>query len=300
MKKSRYTGRHSWLCCAVCVICAALIKPVQDPLDTRLAKYRQDADLLFFSSPDLVKKMALGYDGLLADLYWMRTIQYYGRREEADKRSVRYRNLFTLLDITTTLDPRLLDAYRAGSCFLAEADPVGVGKPQDALKLLDKGIQANPEEWRLQYDKGFVYYWYLRDYKAAGEVWKETSRLPGAPHWIEGLAALSLSKGGSLEIAAELWKRQYQESNRADVRENARNHLISIQVSRDLSQLQILAEQHKAQTGAYPASLSELQDAQGRALPVADPLGTSYDYDPGTGTARLSSKSQVRYIRLPQ
>ena len=61
--------------------------------------------------------MALGYDRLLADFYWMRTIQYYGRRDEADKRPVRYKNLPTLLDITTTLDPDLMDAYRVGSRF---------------------------------------------------------------------------------------------------------------------------------------------------------------------------------------
>ena len=299
MKKGGLTGMHSWLCYGVCLICAALIRPVQDPLDARLAAFRQDADLLFFSSPDLVKRMALGYDGLLADFYWMRTIQYYGRRAEADKRAVRYKNLYRLLDITTTLDPHLLDAYRAGSCFLAEADPVGAGSPQDALKLLDKGIRANPGEWRLLYDKGFINYWYLGNYQAAGEAWKETSRLPGAPHWTASLAALSLSKGGSIEIAIELWQRQYQESGRADVRQNARNHLISIQVSQELSQLKILAEQYKAQAGSYPASLSDLMRAQARALPVSDPLGTPYDYDPRTGTARLSSKTKVRFIPGP-
>jgi hypothetical protein len=37
-------------------------------------------------SPALVKKMALGFDNLPADFYWMRAIQYYGRRDKADKR----------------------------------------------------------------------------------------------------------------------------------------------------------------------------------------------------------------------
>jgi tetratricopeptide (TPR) repeat protein len=295
----RNSGR-AWLCCGVCLICAILIVPAQDRLQSRLDKYRQDPDLLFFSSPALVKKMAFGYDGLLADFYWMRAIQYYGRRDEADRRTIRYKNLFTLLDITTTLDPDLLDAYRTGSCFLAEADPVGAGQPRQAILLLDKGIRAHPQEWRLLYDKGFVHYWYLKEYEKAGEVWQAASRLPTAPHWMASLAAMSLTKGGALEIATDLWERQLRESNRADVRENARNHLNSIRVFMDLSQLKALAEKYKERTGAYPTSLKDLQRGEPSAPQIEDPSGAPYQYDSQSGSVRLSPKSTVRYLPVPQ
>jgi hypothetical protein len=298
--KSKNGSGRVWLHYGACLICAILIVPAQDLLESRLSEFRQQTDILFFSSPALVKKLALGYDGLLADFYWMRTIQYYGRRDEADKRTIRYKNLLALLDITTTLDPNLLDAYRAGSCFLAEADPIGAGQPRQAIQLLDKGIQANPQEWRLFYDKGFICYWYLKDYAAAGEVWTAASRLPDAPHWMASLAAMSLARGGAIEIAAALWERQYYESDRADVRENARNHLISIRVFMDLSQLKALAEKYKEQTGAYPSSLEDLERGQSRALPIEDPLGVPYQYDPQTGAVQLSPKSKVHYLPLPQ
>ena len=96
----------------------------------------------------------------------------------------------------------LMDAYRVGSIFLAEPDPVGAGQPQEALKLLDKGIRAHPQDWRLHYDKGFVYYLFLQDYKAAGETWLAASRLSSAPYWMAGLAAMSMSKGGAIEMAS--------------------------------------------------------------------------------------------------
>jgi tetratricopeptide (TPR) repeat protein len=294
MKKGR------WLCYGICLVCAMLIKPSQDRLESRLGKFRQDADLLFFSSPALVQKMAFGYEGLLADFYWMRAIQYYGRRDEANKRTVRYKNLFTLLDITTTLDPHLLDAYRVGSSFLAEADPIGAGQPRQAIRLLDKGIRAHPREWHLLYDKGFIYYWYLKDYKAAGEVWQAASRLPDAPRWTTSLAAMSLSKGGAIEIAIALWERQYRESDRADVRENARNHLLSIQVSQELSQLKALAEKFRQQAGSYPSSLKELLRGQPHPLPIDDPLGTPYQFNAQTGAVQLSPKSTVHYMQVPQ
>ena len=291
-------SRHSWLCYGVCLLCALFIKPVQDRLEFRLGKLSQEPDLLFFSSPGLVKRMALGYDSLLADMYWMRAIQYYGRREEADKRPIRYKNLYTLLDITTTLDPNLLDAYRSGGYFLAEPEPIGAGQPGQALKLLDKGIRAHPQEWRLYYDKGFVYYMNLQDYKAAGDVWLNASRLRDHPVWMQSLAALAMSKGGAVEIAIALWKRQYEESGRASVRENALNHIHSFQVAGDLGKLEALLEKHKASTGSYPQSLQELVRGKPGKYSTMDPLGTSYNYDPKTGKVGLSPDTRVHYLKV--
>jgi tetratricopeptide (TPR) repeat protein len=302
MTKERSAGysRHSWLCYGLFLICALLIKPVQNYLDSHLDGGRQGPDLLYFNSPALIQKMALGYDSLFADFYWMRAIQYYGRRDEASKRPVRYKNLPALLEITTTLDPDLLDAYRSGSSFLAEPDPIGAGQPGEALKLLDKGIRAHPHEWGLYYNKGFVYYWFLQDYKSAGEAWLSASRIPDAPKWLPGLAAMSLSTGGAIETAISLWQRQYRESNRADIRDNARNHLISIEVARELWKLESLIEKFKADTGSYPRSLQELVSGQKHKYEIVDPLGTPYQYDRQTGTVRLSPDSKVRYLPIPE
>ena len=294
------TAAHSrmmWGCLSVCVICALLIKPTQDYIESRVGSGGPEPDLLLFSSPKLIKKMSLSYDRLLGDLYWIRAIQYYGRREEADKRPVRYKNLYALLDITTTLDPDLIDAYRAGSGFLGEPEPVGAGHPEEALKLLDKGIQAHPQDWRLVYDKGFVHYLYLKDYKAAGQAWMAAGRLPQAPEWLTPLAAVTLSKGGADEIAETLWQRQYQEATQQNARENARNHLISLQVTRDLRLLESLVEHHRNATGSYPSSLRDLARSQTRRFPVNDPLGAPYAYDPRTGAVALSPDTQVVFVQ---
>jgi hypothetical protein len=160
---------------------AAMIKPVQDHVASRLSLDATIADQVYFTSPQVVQKLSLGYESLLADIYWLHAIQYYGRRDEADRRTVRYKNLGLLLDMATTLDPDMMEAYRAGSTFLAEKDPVGAGQPDQALRLLDKGIAAHPQNWQLQLDKGFVYFWYLQDYRSAGETWLAAGRLASAP-----------------------------------------------------------------------------------------------------------------------
>jgi tetratricopeptide (TPR) repeat protein len=278
---------------------AALIKPVQDRVESRLSADVTISDQLFFTSPQVVRKLSLGHESLLADIYWMRAIQYYGRRDEADRRPVRYKNLALLLDTATTLDPDMIEAYRTGSTFLAEKDPVGAGQPAEAIRLLDKGIASHPQEWQLQLDKGFVYFWYLQDYRSAGETWLAASRLASAPPWMEGLAAMSLSKGGAVEAAKALWLRQYQESPRADIKENARNHLLSIQVSEDLWTLEFLIERFRERHGTFPATLQDLPQEAPLRFAASDPLGTPYLYDRGTGKVDLSAQTQVRYLAVP-
>jgi len=198
------------------------------------------------------------------------------------------------------LDPDLQDAYHAGSIFLSEPEPVGAGQPQEAIQLLDRGIRTHPREWRMLHDKGFIYYWYLKDYKMAGEVWRDTSRLKDAPHWMEPLSAMSLSKGGAIEIAIALWQQQFRDSNRADVRENAKNHLLSFDVARDIWSLEYLIEKYRAKNGSFPGGLEELVRGKEGKYRVADPLGFPYQYNPVTGEVSLSPQSKIRYIKVPE
>ncbi|MBN2319358.1 MAG: hypothetical protein JXR49_09795 [Acidobacteria bacterium] len=297
--RTKTGSRQTMYCLGIVLIGTLLTIPLQNLLIAHLNDTGPDPDLLYLNSPKILKKMALGYDSLLADIYWLRTIQYFGDRKEAEKRTVRFKNLYTLLDITTTLDPDLIDAYQAGCIFLAEDEPVGAGLPGEALKLLDKGIEVHPEEWRLRYDKGFIYYWFLSDFKSAGDVWLEVSRRPEAPEEMGPLAAMALSQGGAMNVARSLWKRQYDESTRKGIRENARNRLLSLQVAEDLWTLEYLLGVYRLENEKYPGSLEALLSGESRKVMTVDPLGTPYDYDPETGAVKLNPQTKVHYVAVP-
>jgi hypothetical protein len=68
-------------------------------------------DTLYINSPKVLRRMSLGYSGLLADIYWTRAVQYFG--EQHHKGSGDFRLLAPLLEVTTSLDPRLLPAYQS-------------------------------------------------------------------------------------------------------------------------------------------------------------------------------------------
>src|SRR5579863_4913619 len=102
-------------------------------------------DALYVSSPKLVKRASLGFDGLMACIYWTRAVQYFGHRHF--DRAHSYNELAPLLQITTALDPKLIPAYQFGASFLAPAPPNGAGQPLRAIELMEYGIAHNPGNW---------------------------------------------------------------------------------------------------------------------------------------------------------
>src|SRR6266516_7242945 len=78
-------------------------------------------EVLYVSSPKLLKRASLGYSGLLADIYWTRAVQYYGGKHQ---QAMRYDLLWPLLNITTQLDPHLIPAYLFGGKLLSKTSPI--------------------------------------------------------------------------------------------------------------------------------------------------------------------------------
>ena len=107
-------------------------------------KFQRPIDTLppvtWLRSPELSKRVTLGFDSLLADAYWIRAVQYYGDAKLSTSKKKEYGLLYPLLDITTTLDPRFNIAYRFGAILLSEGYPNGPGNPDQAIALLKKGI----------------------------------------------------------------------------------------------------------------------------------------------------------------
>jgi hypothetical protein len=116
---------------------------------------------------------------------------------------------------------------------------------------------------------------------------------------MENLSAMAFSKSDAMDAAKFLWQRQYQESDRANVKENALNNLNSLQVAEDLWTLEFLIEKYKATFKSYPGSLQDLVYAGFVKSIPADPLGTPYQYNSRYGFVELAPDSKVRYLKVP-
>jgi tetratricopeptide (TPR) repeat protein len=122
------------------------------------------------------------------------------------------RLLPSLLDLSTTLDPQFMAPYEYGAVLLPEISQ------DQAIALLNKGIENNPSSWRLYQHLGYIY-WQKHDYNKASEVYGTGAKLPGAPAWMSAISARMKAEGGSREAAREMYGHIYEASTDQAVRE---------------------------------------------------------------------------------
>ena len=235
-------------------------------------------EVLFLNSPKVIKRASLGYDGLLACIYWTRAVQYFGSRFRYSAPS--YQLLAPLLEITTQLDPNLVVAYEFGSSFLVSKPPYGAGETDRAIDLINYGIKNNPDNWRLYYDLGFVYYMNLKDYKNAADAFERGSRVPNAHPFVKVLAAQMAQHAGEYQTSRTLWSATYQTSHDKLIKASALEHLRALRVDEDVTHLQEGVTHFGERTGRLPASMAELLAAMGLDRVPADPEGHPYKLTP--------------------
>jgi hypothetical protein len=249
------------------------------------------AELLIQSGPAL-KKMSMGYDALLADIYWTRAVQYYGSR--VIEPGANYDLLWPLLDVATTLDPHLVVAYRFGAIFLSEPY-AGANRTDLAIRLVKRGIAANPDQWRLGSDLGLLYYLRLRDYKSASETYLETSKIPGAPPSLKLLAGRIAQQGGSIGTARVIWSQLYESTTDANIKVHALRQLRSLKAQDDEEHLNDLLAEYARRTSHRPSKFQDLIAAGILTGVPVDPAGFPYVLG-SDGKAQLNPSSSVEIV----
>jgi tetratricopeptide (TPR) repeat protein len=161
-----------------------------------------------------IKGYTLGFEGLIADWYWMQSLQYIGDKLNKsnqqkinleDLTNLNPRLLYPLLDNATTLDPQFLTAYSYGAVVLPAIDP------EQAIKIAEKGIANNPNEWRFYHQLGYIY-WRLGKFEKAAELYSNGGKISGAPSFMQMMAAQMKSQAGSRDTARAIYEQMYEEA----------------------------------------------------------------------------------------
>jgi tetratricopeptide (TPR) repeat protein len=252
-----------------------------------------DDRLLYIRSGQTIEKMALSYDSVLADVYWIRALQHFGGDRLAAAEGKRFDLLYPLLDLTTSLDPDFTVAYRFGAIFLAEPHPGGAGRPDLAIKLLEKGIREKPDRWEYYYDVGMIHYWRLHQYREAADWFLRGHARPGAPWWLRSHAAVILARGGNRELSRVMWQQILSTADNQWLRENAQQRLNQLDALDHIDQLNGRVVEYTRRTGRLPQSWHQLV-AEGW-LPgyPTDPSGAPYALDSMTGHVTVSDQSKL-------
>lgn len=265
---------------------------IQDRIDESFGQYRATEEILYIDSGSAMKSVLVGFDSIAADLYWLRTVQYFGGKR-LDETNKNYDLLEPLLKITVELDPEFKIAYSYGATFMAEPFPMGAGMPSKAIEIIDKGIEQHPEHWRFFLDKGFIYFWFLNRPKEAAEVFLEGSKLPGAPYWMVATASRMLTTGGERETARHLWQMLYENAETNQQRENAVIHMRQLDALDETDRLKEVILDFRRSHGRYPEGWQELVAAGLLERVPVDPTGAVYVWNSRSQTVELGPDTQL-------
>ena len=237
------------------------------------------------------KRLSLAFNGLAADWYWMRALQYVGRKvvnyEDAhesrpdlnDLSSLDLHLLPSLLRMTTTLDPQFMAPYEYGALILPQVDD------NEAISLLNSGIAANPSSWRLYQHLGYIF-WQRHDYQKASEVYATGAQLPGAPEWMTAISARMKAEGGSRDAAREMYRHLYEASNDNAVKEMVTKQIMRLDSLDERDAIQRLLNEYAVRSGRCASSWRDITAALRPARLRVDPA-TGAPLDPSDTPYRL-------------
>ncbi len=267
---------------------------------------RADDDL-YFSGDELA---AAGHDfrGLIADWYWINSLQYLGgkilaKNETAninDLKPLNPRLLYPMLDAATTLDPQFITVYTYGATILPAIDNAL------AIKLIEKGIAANPNEWRLYNNLGYIQ-WQMKDYKRAAATYGAGAEKPDAPAWMKQMSAKMLTEGASRDFARVVYRQMFETAADEQTKTFAELRFMQIESLDELDSINRALDDFKSQNQRCPQSLRQLSSIlpktklpNGTSLKVnnegvlVDPSGIPYQLNNELCAARIDrEKSKI-------
>jgi tetratricopeptide (TPR) repeat protein len=217
----------------------------------------EDEDLTFKS--EKLAKYNIGFNGLIADWYWISALQYLGKKAVANKGTYSFndlkplnpKQLYPLLDTATTLDPKFVNVYSYGAIILPSLDE------EKAIKIAEKGIANNPNEWRLYQHLAYIH-WKKGDFKKAASIYDEGSKIEGAAAFMKQMSARLEAEGGSRDVARQIYRQMYDEATDDQTKNLAAARLLQTESFEERDAIRQVLKNIQTQNSRCPISWSEV------------------------------------------
>jgi len=151
--------------------------------------------------PSDIHYFTFGHREILADFFWIRSIQDFDYCEKKLAEQLCKGNswLYQMLDVITDLSPYFRMAYSAGSMALT----VIISDIEGASKFFDKAVVHFPSDWRILYRAAYHAIYEEKDQAKAASLVERAAK-NGAPDWVNALAGRLYSEAGKTELAERL------------------------------------------------------------------------------------------------
>ncbi len=259
---------------AILVLCVAVpwLASAHRHCDAWAPRTSLQDEIAFLPTGEFIKGAALGYDSLLADVFWVRASTLFGTNF-GDEDQQWYSWLYHMVDLATDLDPEFRAAYKYGGTMLRVN---GVFVDQSSL-IFQKGMKELPDEWYFPFAIAMNFYLHRDDRALAGDYLTRAAKTGNGPFYLRNLAASMLSDSDRLESAL-----LFLEEERRTVRDEKAQRAVDIKIletrynigQRDAG---AVVAQYRRATGSLPRQPSGVASA-GMQLPP-DPLGGEWTWD---------------------
>jgi len=258
---------------------------LQVRLDEQRATITKFQRFMYLPQGEHLKIAVLGYQHMVADLLWIQVVQAMGERQVTE---VAGHWIYRALDVITTLDPKFVRVYEVGGIALTTL----VVHIDESNRILEKGIQHNPDVWTLPYLLGFNYYFELHDDAKAADYIAKASRLPGAPEYLASFATRLYVSAREPQVAIDFLAQMYEQTSDENIKRILEQRLKEVVVERDLQLLEEAISRYRERYKRAPDRLEDLvSPGLLRSLP-REPFGGRYLYDPQTQTVRSSEMKE--------
>ncbi|MBW2416215.1 MAG: hypothetical protein JRG76_17080 [Deltaproteobacteria bacterium] len=248
-------------------------------LEAYTAERKVSGDVGPLPDGNALRVLSLGFDRLIADLFWIRTLYYVG-----DERShaAGYPAASRLAQLVTDIDPKFQTVYAImpGALSGLAHDPAA------AVELLEKGIQ-HVEYWKLHFYLGFDYFFWFLDFTRAAEQMEIAASLPGGPPYLPLLASRLYAEAGSPETAMLFIQERLKTAETATAREQLEKRYWDLWITRDLARIDAGIEAWGAENEKPPGDVAALVRAGFLEEAPVDPRGGLYRIETGRAATDL-------------
>jgi hypothetical protein len=206
----------------------------------------------FLPRPEVARTLALGFHALVADYYWMQAIQIVGAEARDPSRHAAV--LGRLMDVVTTVDPWVDHPYRFAAHWLTDNEE----RVRFANRLLERGIEHHPDDWRNRFYLGFNHFFYLDEAERAADVLEAAARLEGAPAYLSRLVARLRAGATGLETAEAFLAELARTTEDPQARALYEQALVEIETERRARMLDEARARFRERTGRDIADVEEL------------------------------------------
>jgi len=225
-----------------------------------------------------LRVVSLGFERLVADLFWIRTVYYVGDEVAS---AHQWPSAERLAMLVTDVDPHFDSAYVVMASVLG-----GLRRdPDAAIRLLEKGAAVS-SYWRIHFLLGFQYFMEKQDYARGAEALQRALDL-GGPPYLQFLISRLYATGGDPTTAIDFIRLRLQNEENEQVRAQLVKRLSDLWITRDLDAIDAAVEKYRALKRGEPRDVRALVAAGLLPGLPRDPKGGEYGLADGHATTPL-------------